>query len=514
MNQMNTLLIVEDEIINIGIYRELLETKYSLLVAETGESAIELMESQQPDMVLLDMMLPDIPGVELCRRFKSNEFLSHIPIIIVTTLKNKADKVSGLEAGADDYLPKPIDGTELLLKVKNHLYTKNMRDRLNDSFQNIVCINDISACLMSTFDPNYFDFKTNLHKLLKDYTSQIKDSNQLPSFIMSSVRSEKNTLDSTLYKLDGKELKILQANLSIANFENYAINDGGLAGDVIFQNCSESDGDFKNFQQKFHKEVRKQVGNITNYISYHGREVFIIAFNFKTDVNRFMAQTFKSFTLNGNFFKVIQDQLGEVKEAYNYAMNSLARAAEASDELTGAHIIRVNHYSGFIARLLNLPEKMALEIFHSGQMHDIGKVHIHPDIIRKKGKLTDDEWHKMKRHPKYGAKILGSSKYMEVARNICLGHHENSDGSGYPRRLKNDQIPIEARIVHLADVYDSLRSPRSYKPAFSHEKSISLILDGDDRTGPHHFDPKIIEIFKRKQMVFADIYQKLTAELS
>ncbi|MCP4712338.1 MAG: HD domain-containing protein, partial [Planctomycetes bacterium] len=172
----------------------------------------------------------------------------------------------------------------------------------------------------------------------------------------------------------------------------------------------------------------------------------------------------------------IQDQLGEVKGAYTYALNSLARAAEVSDDVTGIHIIRVNQYSGFIAEQLNLPGKLVADIYNSAQMHDIGKIHIHPDIIRKPGKLTNEELAQIRLHPEYGAKILGESKYMEVARNICLGHHENSDGTGYPDKLKNEQIPIEARIVHLADVYDSLRSPRSYKPSFDHEKSAALIL--------------------------------------
>ncbi|MCP4220821.1 MAG: HD domain-containing protein, partial [bacterium] len=298
--------------------------------------------------------------------------------------------------------------------------------------------------------------------------------------------------------------------IRIEDFRAYAVNKGEMGHDVSYENRNASAHDFQSFQENFHPEVRKWVGDIFNYISYHGKEVFIIAFNYRKPVNRFMAQVFKNFTLNGNFFKLMQGQLEGIKDAYNYALDSLARAAEASDELTGEHIVRVNYYSRYIAQQLQLPEKLVTDIFNSAKMHDIGKIHIHPDIIRKPGKLTEAEWVEMRRHPESGAKILGKSEYMDVAQNICMGHHENSDGSGYPSGLKNAEIPIEARIVHLADVYDSLRSPRSYKPAFSHEKTMGTILKGDGRTGPEHFDPDCIAVLKNNAQIFADIYDSLT----
>ncbi len=117
----NTVLIVEDELLNIEIYKELLEEKYRLVIAKNGRESITIMENEPPDLVLLDVMLPDSSGIDLCRRFKNNPSLQHIPIIIVTTLDSPEDKIKALEAGANDYLTKPVDRTELFLKVQNHL---------------------------------------------------------------------------------------------------------------------------------------------------------------------------------------------------------------------------------------------------------------------------------------------------------------------------------------------------------------------------------------------------------
>lgn len=122
---MNRILIVEDEIFNIELYKEILEGQFQLVIAENGEQAIRFMETgppeEKPDAVLLDIMLPDINGMELCRRFKENKELVHIPIIMATSLDSPEDKINALEAGANDFLTKPVDRHELKLKLKNHL---------------------------------------------------------------------------------------------------------------------------------------------------------------------------------------------------------------------------------------------------------------------------------------------------------------------------------------------------------------------------------------------------------
>jgi HD-GYP domain-containing protein (c-di-GMP phosphodiesterase class II) len=137
-------------------------------------------------------------------------------------------------------------------------------------------------------------------------------------------------------------------------------------------------------------------------------------------------------------------------------------------------------------------------------------MHIHPDILRKPGKLSREEWEIMKTHCEEGARILGDHPHLRMAAEIASTHHERWDGTGYPRGLKGEEIPVSGRICIVADIYDALRSARSYKPAFSHDQTAKIILEGDGRTEPGHFDPRALEAFRRRQRDFEEIYASMS----
>ncbi len=185
--------------------------------------------------------------------------------------------------------------------------------------------------------------------------------------------------------------------------------------------------------------------------------------------------------------------LNRLKEASLEVIWRLTAASEHRDNETGAHIKRMSHYAAAIARKMGLKRKAVETLLLAAPMHDIGKIGIPDGILLNTGKLGEKEWEIMKSHTIIGADILAGSNIdlVKMGRVIALTHHEKWDGSGYPRGLQGRKIPLVGRIVALADVFDALTSKRTYKEAFSVEKSNRIISEGKGA----HFDPDVVEAF-------------------
>ncbi len=186
----------------------------------------------------------------------------------------------------------------------------------------------------------------------------------------------------------------------------------------------------------------------------------------------------------------------ETYEAHVETIERLAVAAEYKDEDTANHISRMSQYAHIVARELKLAPKQCEIILHSSPMHDVGKLGIADAILLKPGKLDANEWEIMKTHTTIGGRILegSSSELLKTGEVIAMTHHEKWDGSGYPSGLSGDGIPIEGRIVAIADVFDALTSRRPYKEAFSVEKSLEIVKEGRGS----HFDPAVSDAFTNR----------------
>ncbi|NIO16522.1 MAG: response regulator [Deltaproteobacteria bacterium] len=205
----------------------------------------------------------------------------------------------------------------------------------------------------------------------------------------------------------------------------------------------------------------------------------------------------------------LTEVLTTLKNASREMVQTLASIAEYRDTYTGDHIRRIGLYSRRIAEALGMPEEFVETITFASTLHDIGKVGIPDDILLKPGPLTPGEFGIIQSHTTIGAKMLSQATYpgIDLAASIALNHHERWDGSGYPRKLKGEKIPSGSRIVMLADQYDALRSRRPYKEPFDHDTAFKMIVEGNSRSIPEHFDPDVLTAFEKVSRDFEIIFE-------
>jgi cyclic di-GMP phosphodiesterase len=303
-------LVVDDNPMNVELVADNLEQEgYAVERASSGEEALRKVDAASFDLVLLDVMMPGLTGYQVCERLKRDQKTRLLPVVMLTALDKREDKIRGIAAGADDFINKPFDRAELLIRVKSCIRTKRLTDDLE-------------------------------------------------------------TAESILV--------------------------------------------------------------------------------------------------------------------------ALGNAIDAKDTYTEGHAERVAHYSVAIGKQLGLPYEALRRLRLGGVLHDIGKIGVPEAILNKPGPLTTDEFAVMKKHPEIGERICAPLKSLREMLPVIRSHHERPNGSGYPDGLAGDEIPVEARIVCLADVYDALATTRSYKRAFTCERCIAILRDD---TAKGLFDPLVVEAF-------------------
>ncbi|MDJ0763329.1 MAG: response regulator [Myxococcota bacterium] len=332
---------------------------YEVREAEDEATTLNALNDEPIDVVVLDLMTADGNGIEICERLRDNITFGRVPVVFVTANDEKSQRIRGKEAGADDFLTKPVDDLELAARIKNLVLVRRYYQHIEND----------RISLMRT----------------------VEEQTGLLSKAMIEIGRAKQTL------------------------------------------------------RRFNEEI----------------------------------------------------------------IVRLSKAVEFRDDETGNHVQRMSRYCGLIAAHMGMSPEMAEAVRIASALHDVGKISIPDEILRKPGRLTPEEMVVMRRHAEKGYRVLtgSESSLLELAATIARSHHERYDGTGYPQRLVGKDIPFEGRIASVADVFDALTSARVYKRAFSIPKAME-ILEKERGSG---FDPQIVDVFlnrteeiKNIMIVYAD----------
>lgn len=505
MNNKPRILCVDDEPANLKLLEALLAPRgYDVIKAENGSEALEKINESSVDIILLDVMMPVMNGYDVCRKIKKDSRHKGIPVVMITALQSKEDRILSIKAGAEDFISKPFDQGEVLARVKMLLKVKELNDRLNLAYDNINYLTSFGEKMIESFDPLNFNLMAGFEKIVEQIISKNDEDTGKPKAIVLRISGEEQTSELIKYKFrNGSLEKVLYKG-----GDHHCLIDADNSNVIIYANTS----DLERPEHQPHVKVFNSLGmDVQNYVRYSSPFFCVHALNYGRNVSSFDVAVLNSLVMQSIFLRSLSVQISETENAFSYTVQALARASESNDEDTGNHIIRVGEYSALIAEKLGMSEKFICIIRIQAQMHDVGKIHIPPEILKKPDKLTSEEFNIVKKHPIYGGKILGDHIRLTMAKTIALTHHEKWDGSGYPYGIKGEQIPVEGRIISIADIYDALRNPRVYKLAFDHETTCRIITEGDDRIMPHHFDPQILNAFKQVAPKFNETYERMKA---
>jgi response regulator RpfG family c-di-GMP phosphodiesterase len=499
-----TILCVDDEPVNLKVLSAVLSPRgYQVITTQNPEQVATIVSEQPVDLILLDVMMPEVDGYTVCRRIKDNPQTRHIPVVMITVLSSREDRIKGIEAGADDFITKPFDQELVLARVRMLLKMKSLNDRLNHGYQNITRLTSFGEEILKDFSAKDFRFLRVISGVVKQVLRQSGDIQDNPLIVIVGTSRKKKW---EWYQFESAFNELYQTRLNTRLQETLRLPEPGESRVLFFNEGEAGDTELRELVRMLEAE---NLLSVRNGIGYLGPELCVFSLNYGRDVTVYDASVLKSLVMQSLFLKSLSNQILETEDALEHTVRALVRASESHDEDKDNHVIRVGAFSALLAETLGMSGNFVRAIWLQAQMHDVGMIKVPARILRKTDALTGEEMAVIHRHPLYGAEIIGSHPRFRMARNIALTHHEHFDGSGYPHKLKGEKIPLEGRIVCVADHYDSMRCAKVYKPALPHEEAVRLILEGDDSCRPEHFDPRVLKAFRHTSDRFSELFQRL-----
>ncbi len=500
---MDHILIIDDSpTVCAQLSRWLDELGYQTSSVPSGSKALESLRHELPDLIILDLGLPDIEGLDLCRQIRINEKTARIPIVVLTSSEDESDRIRSLEIGAEDFITKPPTLAALRARIQSLLRAKHLSDRLLISYLEMDRLGTFAESLLSRPITDWS--RPDVANTMADQVLANEHENvNRPGWIWAGYHEEGELRGFTWHREGGSTMRRRTC------FE---------ASDLRRMTApfSRSDGQFSSKdpmpQELATLFAMNPLSPPANFVMVDAGDRILLGADYPWEVGSYEFPLLRAMHRHWKVFERLRADSQLIEEAFFKTMEALAVAAEFYDTGTGVHIRRVGLLSGRMAGLTDQDLLFVKWITQAAKVHDVGKITIPFDILAKPDRLTKAEMNIMKRHTSNGAKVLSGSPNLEMARRIAQSHHENFDGSGYPNGLRGLDIPLEARIVKLMDVYDALRSKRHYKDAFSHEKSIKILTRGDDRVHPAHFDPDLLGCLDDSGKELADLFDAIGNE--
>ena len=503
------ILCVDSDVAGLVLLDAILSPRgYDAIRVKTGREAMDILDHQAIDLILLGVVLAEMDGFAVCREIRASERFGEIPLIMMSALKSREDLLRGIEAGADDYLFKPLDHEDMLARIKMLLQRKSSRDSFNHAYREMTALTALSQEVIETFQASpatsTFDFQANIDKLILLLVGKTTDMVDKPRTVIVGVMPDHANWQWLHYEYAFLELNRVKLDFNL--LAGFTLPERGKSKTFLI-NDAKSPLEAKLLIKSF--QARNM--SVENGIGFLSRNLCLLAINYGQAISDYHLKYLQHVVVQSQYFHFLSSLYQQVGKAFDYTVYALCRAAEAIDDETGNHIQRVGEYCGIIAERLGMKDDYVRAISLQAMLHDVGKIYVPSHILKKTDPLTAEEWIEFRKHTLWGAKIIGGNAHLQIAQTIALNHHEKWDGSGYPRGLKGDAIPIEARIAALADQYDSLRTAQHHKAAVDHATATKILNHGDARIRPQHFDPRLLTIYRETAFLFEEVYDRRKA---
>lgn len=508
------ILIIDDNLDNLITLRALINEVFPKIIVfttQTGEKALKMAFAEDPDVILLDIIMPIMDGYEVCRRLKADKDLSEIPVVFITAIRDdKASRILALQSGAEAFLIKPIDVSELTAQIQAMLKIKAMNTLKRNEKERLARLVEEKTYELKNAHLKTLNLLEDLRKenearkiqedklIYLSYHDQLTNLYNRRYFEEAIIRLDTEVnLPITIVIGDINGLKLINDSFGHSIGDKFLVK----AGEIINKVCSSEHIIARHGGDEFVIILPRTNTTVATLIIERIKKLALcekvgnidlsISFGYDTKVKK--EQPISEILANAENL-MYKHKLYERSSMRSNTIDIIKNTLFEKSNRESLHSKRVSEICHSIASNMNFKKDDISQISIAGLVHDIGKIGVDEKILNKSGRLSIDERNEIEKHPETGWRILSSSNEFSDLAQYILEHHERWDGKGYPNGLKGEEISVAARIITVADSYDAMTTERSYRKGISEDEAIIEIK----RCSGTQFDPNIAKVFVDK----------------